>query len=558
MDLSILLERWFKMARKSRKQQYVDWYDSKKMYPGKMEKDKKYNVAIYARLSNESEINRECETIQTQIAFVKDYVLKNSDMVIVDIYADISVSGTHFNRPQFQRMMEDAKDGKIDTIVTKDLSRLGRNYLETAIYIEEEFPVLGIRYISILDSFDTIKNSDEISVPLKNIINESYSRDLSRKVISAQQALWEKGEFIAPYPPYGYHKKNKHLYIDENVCENVKFIFDAFFSGMGYSAIANELNLRKIVSPKIYLNYKGGKTDKNSKEWRWQYVKKILSDEYYIGNSVHVRKNKSRFLKNSPERFVRIVNTHEPIIDKDLFYKVQDKMQHKTDEIKKKWRNNIPPNIFLKKIFCGKCRRLMTRYITTSRNCYYICKSRECKKANENKSISISAADAEKAVLKSIRIYSKEVIDKIDLKQQNKSKKEVAMLYQFFEREIQHIKNKLYECDSRNIELYEKYKEHRITVEELYEKKEKCSDEKHKLQVKINELIKYQEKYSNDSCLDDKGRKLLEMCSKKRVLTQKMVDLFVDKVIIYDKDNIDVSFSIENFENLSFLNREGL
>lgn len=327
---------------------------------------------------------------------------------------------------------------------------------------------------------------------------------------------------------------------------------------MGYSAIANELNLRKIVSPKIYLNYKGGKTDKNSKEWRWQYVKKILSDEYYIGNSVHVRKNKSRFLKNSPERFVRIVNTHEPIIDKDLFYKVQDKMKQETDEIRKKRRNNMSQNMFLKKIYCNKCGRLMTRYITKSDNYYYICNSVECKKANGNKSVSIAAVNVEKAVLKSIRTYSKTVIDKMNLKQQNKNKKEAISIHQFFEKQIQQIKNKLYDCDSRNIELYEKYKKNRITVEEFHKKKEECIAARNKLQIKINELIKYQEEYRDASDLDDNERKLLETYSKKRTLTQEMVDLVVDKVIIYDKDNVDVRFLVKDFKDIPFLSKEGV
>lgn len=541
------------MARKSRKLQYTDCHDSRKNCPDKLEKDKKYKVAIYARLSNENEINRECETIQTQIAFVKNYVLKNSDMMIVDIYADISVSGTHFNRREFQRMIEDAKNGKINTIITKDLSRLGRNYLETAIYIEEEFPLLGIRYISILDNFDTIKNHDEISVPLKNIINESYSRDLSRKIISARQASWEKGEFIAAYPPYGYYKKNKHLYIDENVCENVKFIYDAFLNGMGYSDIAKELNIKGIINPNIYLGYNSGKKGNDQKDWKWPHVKKILYDEYYIGNSVHVKKNRSRFLKNSTERFVRIENTHNPIIDKDTFYKVQDKIQRRTDEIRKKKRDNLPRNMFLKKIFCGDCGKLMTRYLTKSDNYYYICKSRECREANKNKSISISTVTVEKNVLKSIITYIKSMLDKTYLKPQYDDKKEAVTIFQFCENKIHHIENKLQECNSRNVELYEQYKAHCITIEEFQQKKEQYNDERNKLQAKMEELLAYQKEYNNNSYVDDNWRKLLEIYSKKRILTQEMVNLFVDKVIIYDRDTIDIHFLVIDFENLPLI-----
>lgn len=144
-----------------------------------MKKPKYYKVGIYARLSFESEMNKERDTVDTQISFIKDYIARQDDMEIYDVYADISLTGTNFNRPEFNRMIEDIKSGKINTIITKDLSRLGRNYIESGTYIERIFPMYNVRYIAITDDFDSIRPNTDITMPLKNIVNEYYSKDLA-------------------------------------------------------------------------------------------------------------------------------------------------------------------------------------------------------------------------------------------------------------------------------------------------------------------------------------------------------------------------------------------
>ena len=143
---------------------------------------KPYQVGIYARLSFESEANKERDTVDTQIAYIREFVKEQDDMVEVQVYADISVTGTTFERPEFDRMIQDIRAGKINTVITRDLSRLGRNYVEAGNYIERVFPFLDVRYIAITDDFDTARPGTDLSVPLKNIVNEYYSKDLSKKV----------------------------------------------------------------------------------------------------------------------------------------------------------------------------------------------------------------------------------------------------------------------------------------------------------------------------------------------------------------------------------------
>lgn len=176
---------------------------------GKLESEvKTYHVAIYARLSYETEENRERDTVETQIAYLKSFIDRQEDMELADVYADVSFSGTNFERPEFEHMMEDIRSGKIDTVITKDLSRLGRNYIDSGTYIERIFPLFHVRYIAVNDDFDTDREGTDLTMPLKNIINEWYARDLSNKMHASYQTMWKNGEYIYGRPPYGYKKDN--------------------------------------------------------------------------------------------------------------------------------------------------------------------------------------------------------------------------------------------------------------------------------------------------------------------------------------------------------------
>ncbi|MDO5147652.1 MAG: recombinase family protein, partial [Eubacteriales bacterium] len=282
------------MARKSRKNVPVNVSvpSGNLTSQAVMELDKEtkpYQVAVYARLSHESEANRERDTVETQISYIKNYVAEQPDMVVVDIYADVSVSGTTFERPEFERMMQDIRAGRVNTVITRDLSRLGRNYVESGNYIERVFPFLDVRFIAITDDFDTARPGTDLSMPLKNIVNEYYSKDLSEKVSTGKRAIWLKGEFCEFLVPYGYRKENKHLVVNEETRENVVHIFEWFLEGRGYNEIARMLEEGGNLSPQKYRLMESGKEEaaQKAKGWTGDRVKKILGEEYYIGNSVH-------------------------------------------------------------------------------------------------------------------------------------------------------------------------------------------------------------------------------------------------------------------------------
>lgn len=157
-------------------------------------------------VSYESEANKERDTVDTQIAYIREFVQEQDDMVEAQVYADISVTGTTFERPEFDQMIQDIRAGKINTVIPRDLSRLGRNYVEAGNYIERVFPFLDVRYIAITDDFDTARPGTDLSVPLKNIVNEYYSKDLSKKVETGKHSIWAQGSFSEGTPPYGYYR----------------------------------------------------------------------------------------------------------------------------------------------------------------------------------------------------------------------------------------------------------------------------------------------------------------------------------------------------------------
>lgn len=250
-----------------------------------------YHAAIYARLSYETEANRERDTVDTQVAYLKNFIDGQEDMELADIYADVTFSGTNFERPEFERMMQDIRSGKIDTVITKDLSRLGRNYIDSGTYIERIFPLFHVRYIAVNDDFDTNREGTDLTMPLKNIINEWYARDLSNKMHASYQTMWKNGEYIYGRPPYGYRKDNtvKKLVVDEETAPVVQRIFEMYLNGMTYSEIARALQQEGIASPPKYRYLEQGNREKaeTARDWYHLHVKTILTNRHYIGDSVH-------------------------------------------------------------------------------------------------------------------------------------------------------------------------------------------------------------------------------------------------------------------------------
>ena len=323
-----------------------------------------YNTALYLRLSRDDEEYGDSVSIETQRTILQQYAKENR-LHVVDEYVDDGWSGTNFDRPDFKRMMNDVDSGKINCIVTKDLSRFGREHIQMDYYLEFDFPERGIRYIAVTDNEDTDKGLSDF-VPFKNLFNEWFAKDTSRKVKAAFKAKFAKGQRIFAYAPIGYRKdpdNKNHLMNDEETRWIIEKIYDLAYHGAGAAKICKILTQEQIPTAS-WLNFQRYGTfahifedQPESKRYAWTIaqVKSILKDETYIGNSVHYRetnisyKNKRRIRKD-PSEWVKIENTHEAIISRDVFDRVQEQIATRRRSMK-----DQTTQIFSGLVKCADC-----------------------------------------------------------------------------------------------------------------------------------------------------------------------------------------------------------
>ena len=326
-----------------------------------------YNTALYMRLSRDDENYGDSVSIETQRTILRQFAEENG-FHVVDEYVDDGWSGTNFERPDFQRMMDDAEAGRINCIITKDLSRFGREHVMMDYYLEFMFPEKHIRYIAVTDNEDTEKGLSDF-VPFKNLFNEWYAKDTSRKVKAAQKAKFLAGEKVFTHAPIGYKRNpdnSNSLVIDEETKWIIEKIFDMAAHGSGACHIAHTLTKEGVPTPG-WMNYRRYGTfahiyadrDDYPGVWAIKEVQKILTSETYIGNCVHYVQTKisyknKKLVRNPPEKWVRIENTHEPIVSKEVFEKVQQQIANR-----KRSQKDGTTQIFAGLLKCADCGRAM-------------------------------------------------------------------------------------------------------------------------------------------------------------------------------------------------------
>ncbi len=344
---------------------------------------KVYNAGLYLRLSREDEENGQSMSIKNQKDYLMSYVLEKG-WNIVDIYIDDGFSGLNFDRPAFQNMIKDIEDKKIDLVITKDLSRLGRDYIKTGYYIERYFPIKNIRYIALSDGIDTFeKSANNDMTPFKSVSNDMFAKDTSQKIRTIFYSKRIKGEFIGAFAPYGYVKsdidKNK-LVIDPVAAEVVKRIFELYLNGCSMAEIGRILTQEKVLTPTEYKNkvQKLSYVNVNAKlnVWRTETIKRILTNPTYIGNMAQRRCEKisykiKKFRKIPRSGWIIAENTHEPIISKEDFETVQEFMKKKACISYPTERVN---HLLAGLIFCGDCKMSMTfRRLGAQKEFFCIC-----------------------------------------------------------------------------------------------------------------------------------------------------------------------------------------
>lgn len=336
-----------------------------------MEKTGTYHAAVYARLSKEDEKAGDSVSIESQVAMLTKYVSDNG-WEYVAAYKDDGYSGTSFDRPAFSEMMSRVRKGEINLVVVKDLSRFGRDYLEVGQYIDVIFPALNCRFIAVNDNVDTIRNSNDMMAIFKNVMNDFYARDTSAKIRAVRKSSCRSGNYMGAFAPYGYVKDpaDKHRFlIDEPAAEVVRWIFTLRAGGIGCLKIARELNEKGILPPRTYYFDAKGQAnpfERTNHRWNGCTVRHILENEAYLGHTVQHKEERMSYKDHrtkavSPDEWIRVENTHEPIITKELWEECRlvDRLNSRPRQSKMK-----EVSLFSGLLYCADCGFAMRCQVT--------------------------------------------------------------------------------------------------------------------------------------------------------------------------------------------------
>ena len=537
------------MARKSRKNMMLQ---ENTALPDK-EKKVLFKAGLYARLSHEKEENIERGTIETQMELMKNYVKDHEDIVIEEEYYDASFTGTNFERPDFKRMLEDAKTGRINCIIVKDLSRLGRNYVEMGNYIERVFPFLNVRFIAVTDDFDSFRPGTDLMMPLKNIVNEFYAKDISKKVSTAHRRKWTTDEYMCGFAPYGYLKsktEKNRIVVDEATAGNVRLIYKLFLDGKGYTPIAKYLNEQGIMSPLMYLKSLGYQQNvRTNGVWTKTTVKSILTNQAYIGSAVHgkvviEKYNNIPLHATDPSEWVIVKNTYEPLVDKEPFEKAQERVKKISDAYFAKEFTKHPPNeknLLKGKIVCGDCGKGMRLSPRTKKSYVYFCGTFSDGINPACSRHKIDQEDVNKAVFAQISNHMRCCIDALRVIRELNARSSGLKKYDVYEKAITRQRRELEKVNRKFSELYGDYSEHLINESEYLTLKQQYLLKSEALKKEIDNLLVSQNLYSKNYKIDEDWENLINKYLKCRKLNKELADAFVDKVQVFEDGRISVN-----------------
>ena len=525
---------------------------------------KVYQTAIYARLSREDNLSNS-DSIENQIALLERYIDARPYLQLADIFADNGFTGTDFERPEWQRLMEAVQQRKINCIIVKDLSRLGRNYIETGEFLEKICPFFDIRFIAVNDNFDTdtAEANGQLSVSLSNIINDYYAKDISRKVTSALRSKMEKGEYIGSWEKYGYVKspENKNqLIVNPETAPVVRMIYQWRSEGMSYMGINKKLNDMGIPSPGQYKADRGIVTNNNQKPrkilWNKHMVTDILKDITYLG---HLAQRKTTqclyagipFSRTEEQDWILVENTHEAIIEPELFEKVQA-INEKAAAAQKANRgkyDHLPKakNIYGKKFTCADCGSVMklVRSFSTNKDKVYFtfkCPAHEEHGARACTAKRMRKADVDKAVLSSIKaqfelfLDCREALDSL-LKAKEKQVKKAGKSDQAKE-----LKKQLEKKKSVFSGLYRDLREGLIDDQDYAQTREILMEDISRLEKQLAELKSAKAEYEEPLQEAKIWETLIEKYAHAEEISEELADAMIESMQMNGDNSLSIQF----------------
>lgn len=516
--------------------------------------NKKYNyggdvTALYARLSKDDDLVGDSNSIVHQKEILAKYA-KEHGFTNIEFYVDDGFSGTNFNRPDFQRMMADAEEGKISTVIVKDMSRFGRDYIMVGYYTEIYFSNLNIRFIAINDNVDSNIQTENDLTPFKNVFNEWYARDTSKKIRAVFKAKGNSGKHLTTNPPFGYKKdpndKEKWI-IDDEAAATVKRIFQMYVDGYRISEIGHKLTEEKVETPILYYMNRGIKTNARSEYpeiWSVGTIKNMLDQVAYVGHTVNFQtakksyKNKKQ-VRLPKEGWVIYRNTQEAIIDEKTFETVQQ--MRKAKRARTKYNE---PNMFSGLLYCADCGNHLTiqRVARNRKMDNFSCATYRKKKKGLCSCHRILVSDLETIVKNDLQkvceyvfLHEKEFTDeylsgskKETVKFQSKTKADLKRLYERQE-DIGRIIRKLYEDNVNG----------RITDERFDFLAKSYEDEGNDLKQKTIELQNALTASVQDEEKLSKFLKIVKAYTEIQELTPEILNSFIEKIYIGETERYD-------------------
>lgn len=524
-----------------------------------------FKVAMYIRLSREDGDKEESSSVTNQRNIITRFINENDNFIIVDEYVDDGYTGTNFNRPAFQRMIKDIEKGKINTVITKDLSRLGRDYIDTGRYVQRYFPENRVRYIALLDGIDTLEDAGMNDIaPFKSVINDMYVKDISKKITSALKERKTAGNFLAVTAPYGYKKnpENKYqLVINEEEAKVVRYIFRLYLQGNGLTKIAKILTEEEIPVPGISRNIGTTRKTKLYNCWKQTTISRILKNPVYIGNLEQFKRKKVNYKSKKrvtvpKEDRVICYNTHEPIIKKEDF----DEVQKIITENKAFSKSTKHDYLFKGFLYCADCGAKL--YLTYSDYAYKkygeyryttVCYTYS-KYYNQCSRHSNSIPILEKILIENIkkvcnaylnRDLEKELIEMVE--RENKRN----VLEQEYNKKIDNIETKIEDLNLCIRNLYMDKVKNVITEKDYIELSKNFTQERDKLINEKEELLKLSTNLKNDNNNKEEIEKVAKEFVSLKKPTKELLSRLIDKVTISEDNIITIYFKFKELTEIS-------
>ena len=507
-----------------------------------------YMAGIYARLSVNHHDGKEV-SIENQIEMAKEYLKSHTEITLYGCYSDLGATGTNFERSDFERLMQDVRDGWINCVIVKDFSRLGRNYIETGNFVEKIFPFMGVRFIAITEQYDSIKLMDcnqALSMHLKNIVNELYARDIAEKVTASKRMKMERGEYIGGVPPYGYMVEKisgKRTLVPEPVTsEIVKQLFEHYDSGETFVSLTKWLYEQKIHRPGDYKKYKTVYQQEGQKlsQWGRETIRFILTSAVYVGTLGQ----SSKYV----EEPMTVEHTHEPLVSDETFYRVWKRIEGNIKIQKRRpLRKDTMEDVFRDVLYCGECGHKLSRMVTERKASYkevktfvfYGCPNIKRIDEEKCKSEHITFLQLQKIILQTLK--KEFAFRSIQMKKLTTFNKEQAEKRKMQIRKTQSDLQKSVDgTDVRISSCYLEYRNGMMTQAQFLEEKKKLEEKREQDQRTLKDLhIRY-------SSIDREVKKQNQFirtvvkCREQTKLTAELVQNLIERIEVYDNKRVKI------------------